>query len=211
MEENQKEIVIRLKPKHLKNAAYLTLILVLVGIITVQHYFPDCSIQDEPEIQGEITGLIITETITAEPEENETSQESNTTQEEEEEIIEESPIVEPEDSKLPITGEIILSIDKINYVIKGEDNARINSVQFTIINQNEDFKPRLKAYLESYGEEDSKVVDLAELEAGDSITDTSSKLTFGYNSIDQEQKLVLKLYNEKNKYIKTAIKAFKTD
>ena len=123
-------------------------------------------------------------------------------------------IIDEDFGKLPITGEVFLIIDKINIDPKPdiENYARVTSVTFTINNQNEDFTPKVSGYLKEYeGDEEPKTVELGELEAGLSITDTSAKLTFGYSEPETEHTLILKLYNEKNKLLKTVSKTFKTE
>jgi len=92
-------------------------------------------------------------------------------------------------------------------VVKSEDYARVNSVKFTIINQDKDFTPKVEAFLLS-DETDVKDVTLTELKAGEKITKTESKLTFGFNSIKEEQTLKLNVYNEQNKVVTFAIKKF---
>ena len=75
----------------------------------------------------------------------------------EEELCDDNECIVDEDSgKLPITGEVFLTIDKITVDPKPntENYARVTSVTFTIQNQNEDFTPKVTGILKKYeGEE----------------------------------------------------------
>jgi len=115
-----------------------------------------------------------------------------------------------EEKLLDITGEIIFTINDMDIEIKEniEDYAKILSVTFTIKNQDKDFTPKVIGYLEKYGSDDEKIIELDELIAGKSITRTDKKLTFGFNEIDEEQILILELYNGK-KRLQKVTKSFK--
>ncbi len=207
--EKPKEITIKLNMNHLKTAGYIFLIVTLVTVIVLQQVgvIPTIGnatgsatkIFEEAETENKTPGVTIIKP-------NGTKIEANSTNETEE-VEEEEP---EEEELLPITGDIFLIIDKIDYTIKSEDYARIISVTFTIKNQDVDFEPKITGYLTAYGSDDEKTIILDELEAGYSVTEKSTKLTFGYNDIDQDQTLKLDLYRGK-KLIKTTSKTFKTE
>ncbi|MBR9692263.1 hypothetical protein GOV06_05770 [Candidatus Woesearchaeota archaeon] len=212
IKNHSKEITIKLNTTHLKTAGYVLIVLILVGIITAQYHG---LIPAKNSIVGSATAMI-------DPieEENKTSAVTiikpdgsvidGTATADVEEEIEEEKVEEEEEELLPITGEMDLIINKINYVIKGDDYARVMSVEFTIINQDVDFVPKIVGYLTAYGSDDEKTVTLAELKAGESRKETSTKLTFGYNNIDDEQILKLELYKG-SKLEKTVSKSFETN
>ena len=200
-----KEITIKLNTKHLIYSGYIILVLALITVIVLQHYevIPTRSDLANIEKESEVVGSIEEETVV---EEAPIEVEAVVEEEPEEEVVEEE---EETEDLLPITGEVSIIIDKINLDPKPniEDYAKVTSVKFTILNQDEDFDPTVKAYLKSYTD-DEKEIELEELEAGEQTTQTSTKLFFGFNNVDQQKTLVLNLYNEKNKMIATAEKSF---
>jgi hypothetical protein len=189
--KKSKEITIKLHTDHLKLAGYILLVVALITIIVLQHY----EVIPTRGAVGSATDILDNK----EAEENSTP-EVKTVEQEEEPEPEPTPEPEPEEEEeeqvLPITGEVIFTIDSIKIDPKAniEDYAKIESVTFTIKNQDRDFDPKIVAYLEQYGEDDSKTIILEELEAGYSLTKTEKKLVFGYNNIDEKQTLVIKLY-----------------
>ncbi|MBW2996052.1 hypothetical protein KY332_01995 [Candidatus Woesearchaeota archaeon] len=200
----QKEITIKLNMGFLKQAAYILLILGLVTVIVLQHYgvIPIREEANNSAVGAATKVLEEKETpSTTVTQENETEEENTT---------EPEPEPEPEEELLPITGDVFITIDKVNYVIKGEDYARVSSVEFTIKNQYKDFAPKIIGYLTQYGADDEKTLEMEELEAGKYITTTSTKLTFGYNSIDEDQILNLEVYDG-SKYLVKTTKTFSTN
>ena len=213
MAEENKQITITLNMGHFKKLIYILIVLLLIAAVVFQYYFPNCSrcAETADTESNKVTGLAVSDVeINTEEEPAETfgqtQETSQTTDTDKTEVVEEQP-VEEDSSLLPITGKMDITIDDINYVVKSEDYARVNSVKFTIINQDKDFTPKVEAFLLS-DETDVKDVTLTELKAGEKITKTESKLTFGFNSIKEEQTLKLNVYNEQNKVVTFAIKKF---
>lgn len=205
-----RELVIKLDISHLKTAIYVLIVLALIGVIITQYVMYNDSSSEEKEETSNLA-------ITVEEVEEETVAETAVVVEEvveeepEEEIEEEEEVVEEEEEEtLPITGDLKITIDKINYEIKADDYARIMSVKFTIKNQKTDFYPEIKGYLTS-DSEDIKAITLAKSIAGTSMTETSTKLTFGYNEIDTSHKLKLEVYNENGKLQTSTTKSFDTE
>lgn len=215
MAEESKQITITLNMGHFKKLIYFLIVILLIAAIVFQYYYPNCSRCEEniAAESNEVTGMAVSDVeISTEDQPAEVfgqTNDSSETDEAEEPAVEEQPIEEAEDTSnlLPITGEMDVTIDDINYVVKSEDYARVNSVKFTIINQDKDFVPKVEAFLLS-DETDVKSVTLTELKAGEKITRTESKLTFGFNNIKEEQTLKLNVYNEQNKVVTFAIKKF---
>jgi hypothetical protein len=126
-----------------------------------------------------------------------------------EEPVVEVVVEEEEDTLLPLTGDVDITIDKINIDPKPniEDYARITYVKFTITNQDEDFNPKVVGYV--LGEiDDKKDVTYSELEAGTESTVTETKFTFGYSDVDEEHTFKLEIYDEKNKMVASTTKTF---
>lgn len=207
------EIVIRLNPRHLKKTGYIAILVILSILLIIQHFYPNCALDDIEENSTEETNSMQSVTIIKADSETTETENTSETEEEEETNTTEEDIEEEDDEDLPITGEITFTIDKI-YIDPKEsidDYAKVTSVKFTIKNQKADFIPKVKGYLTAYKDEDVKIATLAELEAGKFITETSTRLNFGYNNIDEEQELILKLYDERNKFLETASKTFDTE
>jgi hypothetical protein len=212
----KKEITVKFKLNlnHLKLAGYIVLVLALVSIIIMQHFgvipvknavgAATSAIQEENTTEEKKAGVTIIK-----PSGNVTTQTDSNTSDEEDETEEEPEEDEPE--LLPITGEVLVIINKINYEVKGDDYARINSVKFTIKNQLKDFEPKIVAFLTQYGSDDEKEIELDELKAGEQITIDSPVLTFGYNNIDDDQILNLEVYDEDNRRIVKTSKTFSTN
>jgi hypothetical protein len=197
---------------HIKQAAYIFLILALSTVIVLQHYgvIPIRGDADTSAV-GAATKVLEKEEEEETPSTTITVTQENETEEENTTEPEPEPEPEPEEEiLLPITGEVLVTIDKINYEIKGDDYARIKSVEFTIKNQYKDFEPKVIGYLSQYGSEDEKSVELEELEAGKYITVDSPKLTFGYNNIDEAQILNLEVYDGSKRIVKNS-KTFSTN
>jgi len=214
LKDRPKEIVIKLNTTHLKKAGYILLIVVLILIIGLQHYYKcvvpcNCTgitgsaVKDASKTNEKAGGgandtkIVIVGNGSKNFSSINTSKSLNNS-------------AEKEDELLPITGEVAFTIDNIEYVVKGEDYARITSVKFTIVNQKMDFVPAIKGYLTQYAGEEEKDVTLELLEAGRSITITEPGLTFGYNNIDKEQTLKLELYDNKKQLV-VAQKTFRTN
>lgn len=215
------EIVI--KVKHIKKASLFFIILALVIVIAIQNYYPNCSrcsLDDittadtkDSSIKEENTEQHIEYQTVAETSYPEQSEVQDTETQNETADIEKDTTDDHIDT-LPITGEIGFAIDKINVDPKPdiEDYAKVTSVKFTIVNQDKDFTPIVAGHLKEYeNDEEPKQVTLEDLDAGKSVTITEKRLTFGYNNEDQPHTLVLKLYNEKNKLLKTITKTFTTN
>ncbi|MEE9525270.1 MAG: hypothetical protein V3V78_01535 [Candidatus Woesearchaeota archaeon] len=212
-EKPKKEITIKFKLNtgHLKHAIYILVILLLILVISLQHY----GVIPARDAVGAATKVIDTED---EEEQDNTSSgitiikagENKTINQTETNSSEEEP--EPEDETLPITGEIIFTLDKLNLDPKPkiDDYAKVSSVEFTIKNQDKDIIPKVVAYLTEYGGEDEKIIIYDELEAGETLTLTESKFAFGFNNVDQSHELNLELYSGK-KLIKKITKTFTSD
>ncbi|MBD3249483.1 hypothetical protein GF336_05540 [Candidatus Woesearchaeota archaeon] len=209
----KKEITIRLNLNTLKKAGYILLVLVLIGIIIAQYYdvIPSrYSSEEKITAQAVNDNNKSNETFELAEEPAEEIQEEDSEEEIEEEPDEDASDDETDEEKLPITGKVTLSIDKLDIVIKNEDYARINSVKFTIKNQkSSDFIPTVDAHLteDTY---DKKDITLEKLESGKSITKTSSDLTFGYDEIDKEHTIKLELYDEHNNLLTSVTESFDT-
>jgi hypothetical protein len=80
--------------------------------------------------------------------------------------------------------------------------TKITSIEFTIKNQDKDFIPTVKAYLEGADADDYREITLEELKAGDSYSEESTKLALTFDQINVEKTVVLELYNEKDKLLK---------
>jgi len=206
--KKSKEIVIKLNKRVLLIVGIVVLIVALLAVIGVQQYYIQKYKTEgitPPEVNDteEDTESSVVGTIEEEVEEEVVEEEAETTASEQE-------VEEEEPEKLDITGDVLLTIDKINVDPKPsiDDYARVTSVKFTIKNQDEDFTPTVNGYLEQYEGEDEKDITLDELEAGDSITETSAKLVFGYNNIDTAQTLVIEVYDEKDKLLAKETKKF---
>ena len=226
--QTEKEITIKLNKTHLKKGGYILILLLLVGIIIAQQYgvistsgsgnsSATGNIIDQATAETEDKGILeeatdaiveevteqvdaITEIITGEEEESAVvGTIENETEEEEEELLD-------------ITGDVLVTIDKIDVDPKPniEDYAKVKSVKFTIKNKDKDFTPTVKAHLLS-DTDDIKDITLAELEAGNSITETSTKLFFGYNDIDETKSLKLQVFNGKKKLLVSTTKTFTTE
>ncbi|MBD3355321.1 hypothetical protein GF361_05035 [Candidatus Woesearchaeota archaeon] len=215
-----KEITIRLNTSHLKTAVYILVILILVFIIIAQQigwvptknyigtgtsYLNDYTQEDKISNAKKTPGVTIIK-----PNGSETSGSSNKSSVDNQTASENNNTEQKKDELLPITGEIIFTINKINIDPKEniEDYSKITSVTFTIKNQDEDLDDlQILGYLTMYGEDDEKTVDLDSIEAGHQITKTESGLVFGYNNVDEEHILNLELYDNK-KLVKKVSKKF---
>jgi len=204
-----KEITIKLNLKYLKTIGYILLVMLLVGIIFAQQigWIPTKDFigsatsylnntKNKVENAKNTPGVTIikpngSETFASDDNDNNSQQNESETNTQEDD--------KEEDELLPITGEIIFTIDDINIDPKEniEDYARITSVTFTIKNQDKELEdPEILGYLGMYGNEDDKTIELSDLEAGHQITETETELTFGYNDVEEEHTLNLELYDE---------------
>ncbi len=216
-----KEITIKLNTAHLKTAAHILIIFILLSIIFAQQigWIPTkdyvglaTSYLNNNSREEKIVNAKKTPGVTIiKPNGSETSNSNNNSSSENQTASKNNNNTEQKkDELLPITGEIIFTIDKINIDPKEniEDYSKITSVKFTIKNQDEDLDdPKIIGYLTMYGEDDEKTVDLNKIEAGHQITETETNLIFGYNKIDEEHILNLELYNDK-KLVKKVSKKF---
>lgn len=229
--EDSKEIIIKLNKSHLKTGIYVIVLAMLVGVIFAQQFgfIPTTgkfysNITDESD--DDLVGPIEDKKETPEPEEAEPeieletevipsseansseNNQTNSTLEQEEDVQTGS---ETEEDLLPITGEIDLIVNKINIDSKPEieDYAKITSVKFTILNQDDDdFMPTIKAYLTMYAGDEKKEITLNKLESGHSVTTTSTDLFFGFNEVDETHTLNLELYDENKNMLDSVEKTF---
>jgi hypothetical protein len=198
--KKMKEITIKFKVPDLKKVGYVALIVVLVAIIILQYFVPigpyanpkntteEIIVPIEVEVEPVVE--VVVEPVVEEP-------------------VVEVVVEEEEDTLLPLTGDVDITIDKINIDPKPniEDYARITYVKFTITNQDEDFNPKVVGYV--LGEiDDKKDVTYSELEAGTESTVTETKFTFGYSDVDEEHTFKLEIYDEKNKMVASTTKTF---
>ncbi len=225
--KHEKELIIKFKVNQLKKLAYGFLVIFLLSMVILQYVYPNCNkcgLVDSVEESSNDSVDLISEEVISTPSvseviielndsnnniDNESSNSDNVSDFTNSSEINNSSSDEESDEPLPITGEVFLTIDEVNHVIKGEDYARVVSVTYTIKNQDVDFTPKLRAYLTS-DSDDMKEVTLSTLDAGDSITQKETKFTFGYKDISETHTLKIQIYKG-SKLLKTSTKAFETN
>jgi len=134
-----KEVTIKFK-LNVRLLKYIGAILIILGLITIiilQHYavIPTNGSVNRTVEDDEVENTTPVTVTTPDPE------------------PEPTPEPEPEEPELlPITGEVFITIDKINIDPKPniDDYAKITSVEFTIRNQDIDFEPKVVVYLTDY-------------------------------------------------------------
>lgn len=227
----QREIVIRYSPRSIKRFFNFLFILALLGVITYQFYYPHCSFCSSCGSADLITGAavadadnddsLVSDQVGVVGESGEVSGEIDESSEADvlvndtdiavvDEVDDSDVADSSDDSLLEVTGQVGLEIDDINFVVKGDDYARVMSVKFTVKNQlDRDLTPEVRAYL-THDLDDMKEVALDTIASGEQVTILESKFTFGYNGIDSPKSVKLELFDEKSKLLKSATKSFST-
>lgn len=174
------DIVIRADT--VKRTVYLIPIIILIGIVAFQFFYPRCSAcsvcgTDENKINSNSVSEISDQGLSSgskeiEDSSSETVDNGDSSQEESEQEtesqednneVEETEEPSSEDSSesssscitTDVSNKVEVEIKKITYTVKGEDWAKVTKVQYNIKNGKKDFKPILRIFV--YDDDDNDI------------------------------------------------------
>lgn len=218
MDNQPKEIVIKIRTRDIKKLIYFSILLILAILIVLQYFFPiscpKCNCENKTEIKEETTlTQVIPEPI--KPLEQEVKEEPKVEENKTETIVlNKTQETEEDEPTIAITGDLYFTLDDIIYDIKGEDWAKVTKIEFTISNaQSIDFTPKILVYCyddndpteqKNYIEEE---IILPKLKSSHEITETKD-VSISFNEIEKEKTLKLVLKDQDDDVLDTIQKKF---
>jgi len=234
-----KDIVIKADTLH--KSLYLIPIIILIAVIVAQYFYPHCSACSTCGTAGNSSTQLTAESLsdqqkdltntTSSPKTEEQPKEETETQTEttETNTTQNTTVTNTSSTNTTTTSssgctptdvsnKIELLINKITYIIKGEDWAKVTKVSYTIKNGKIDFKPTLRVYVYDENDDETdkdvyKEVLLTETLAKSCEITKESVISSGisYNEINKTKTLKLEVLDEDSNSLASVTKTFKTE